>query len=1855
MVKAHLDNIQITPNYTDSKPSDLNIRFDYDFSELKKHQKKPEGVASVARIDLIGKEIKTGISFLPAKKGKWSWLDDRRMRFVPETDWPAGTKYTLVFDPIIFVKEAVLSETVYTLSTPKLSADFSQIEFYQDPQDISVRRVVTTLKFSHPIEKESLEKNLSMTMRAVMKNSRTQAKSYRFNVTYDKNFREAYIQSEPVSLPQQTNYMNVSLIKGVKSTLGGESSKESVETKVTIPDIYSFLKVDSRAQIVRNEKNDPEQMFFLEFTDNINKKELLGKMAIYLLPYKGQKYGKNYWKSPREVTNNVLNNSEKIEYVTIANKNKDSKLYSFKVDVPEGRYLYIKIEKGLTSVNKFIHASFYDSVLRVPNYPKEVDIAGEGSVLTYSGDHELSILTRGVSGLKYSIGRLLEGQLYHLISQTAGDITNPNFTHWKFGEQNIASFSTHIVQLSPQHPKDANYSSINLSQYLTKENNRYGLFFVDIQGYDHSTDRVIHQVKDKRLILITDLGIIVKNNADNSHHLFVQSITTGKPVAEANVELLGKNGVAVFSGKTDSSGHVAIPSTTLLNKEKTPTVYVVKSAGDLSFIPFDRRSRQIHLSKFDIGGVQTGHYNKDSLNAFLFSDRGIYRPGEEVNIGMIVKNFDLSNVENIPLELVIRGPRNKEIKVKKFKLAKMGFSDFQYLTEATTDTGQYKVSLHLVRSDNAKKHRRGRLIGSVHFNVEEFQPDTMKIESKLLGVVKKGWNTQEKITTRVKLNNLFGTPAQDRKVKASVHIQPHNFRFKEYEDYTFTDPYFNKDAKPLSLHTSLGDKKSDADGVAEFELDLAKFKQGTYSLTLKVEGFDQAGGRSVTTANTALISPLEILVGYKGDGDLEYIHANSKRAIEFIAIDKTLNKKESTHLTLKLKKIQRISTLVKQHNGTFKYQTIKKENEVSAEIINVNISGYQYSIDTETPGDFALEIIDAQDRTLSRVHFSVVGFANLTGKMDKNAELQVKLNKNDYFPDEVIEMSIKAPYAGAGLITIETDKVHTHKWFETTQESTVQHIRIPKNLEGTGYVNVTFLRDISSKEVFTSPLSYAVKPFSIDKSKRRVDITLENKAIVRPGKTMDISFSTSKPARIAIFAVDEGILQVARYKTPDPLGHFLKKRALNVDTLQILDLILPDFDIVKELSASGGGMARQRALAKNLNPFSRKTDKPAVFWSGIYNANASNKKISFDVPNTFSGELRIMAVAVGEEAIGTADSSTIVRGPFVISPNVLTQAAPGDEFLVTVGVANIIEGSGKGAKVNLAVSSSKHLEILGASTTELFIDEGSEGKFTFKVKAKNKLGAAQLTFTAKHKEEDASRTASLSIRPATTYYSTFTSGFNKAGKIELASQRSLYQDLAQQSVAASSSPLVIVDGLNSYLETYPHGCTEQVVSKVFPLVGLMSHPAYGTHVKKVQEYFSHLVDKLRERQVSDGGFVFWPHQTRSAAYPSIYVMHFLLEAQEQGFPVPADMIQRGKDYLKFYVTTSSTSLSAARDRANAIYLLTRLGEVTTNHLVDLEEYLKKAHQDDWQQDILSTYMASTYKLLQKDTEAVSLLQGYKLNRKGNEHRELNDFHSALAVDAQYIYLLSKHFETQASALEGDNILQLTERIFKGEYNTISSAYSILALGAYSKLVLSNNFNEHIVFNALLDNDKKQKLTADFSPFLKASYDVAATKVDVIGKTPLFYLNAQSGFNKTLPTTATREGLEILRSFVDEQDNEVTQFEQGQELTVKLKIRALEGQSLTNIAVIDLLPGGFEIIRSSVARTAYNWRADYIDIREDRVVYYGSFDSTMRELTYKVKLTSAGEFTIPPSYAESMYDRSIRAISVAGKFTVTPSQ
>lgn len=1843
---------------------------------------QPQSALSAAKLDLIGEVLTSGVSLSPNISGKWLWQDDNTLSFTPDQAWPAGQEYTVTLDKAIFAPDINLKQSRYHFSSAAFSAELTNLRFYQHPEQLKQRHIVGTLNFSHPVELASIKSSLSLKMRKDGAEKSAKSLALDFSLTSDKSGREVYFKSAALTLPEHEQYLTVTLEQGARAKQPNSDTRVAKVAKITdkisqqllVPDQSSFLKVTQPTiDIVNNPEQQPEQVLMLGFTDRIARVELAKKLKLYTLPKHPKRRSGNWMAS--EVNAKVLADAKLLEWQLMPTAQSHASQFSIKLDLPVKQNVFVQVPAGLTSVAEFALANEFRSVLQAPAYPKQAKIIGEGAVLSLSGQQTLQLLSRGLPGVKVTLHKLLPKQLNHYVSQTNGDISQPYFDSYRFDQENITAVYEKTFTLTNVDAKQANYLALPLKPYLDKSG--MGLFIIELTAYDAKQPNSYQETLDKRMVLVTDLGLLVKHNADSSQQVFVMSVATGKPVANATVELLGKNGVALYSEKTDSQGQVSFAKTNHFSRERQPVVYLAslqrEGITDSSFIPFQRYSRQLDYSKFNTSGDYYDAVDTTALNAFIFTDRGIYRPGEQVNVAAIIRQADMAVAQGskLPLKIQVEGPRGNTFWQTTFSLSGRGLHSFTIDTQNSSDTGRYTVSVTLLDDKGATQ----RYLGSASFQVEEFTPDRLKIANKF-NQSAKGWLAPADLVAQVQLDNLFGTPAQQRRVSGRFELIPTSFNFTEYKDYKFVA--LNQDDKARErIKENLTDQETDANGQANFTLPLEQYSGGTYRLLFHAEGFDSAGGRSVQLMQTALLSPLSHLVGFKADGDLGYLKKQQERTISFIAINKELEQIGLSGLTLKLIAKRPVSSLVQQGDGTYQYQSIEQREQISEIDFAITKDGNQYQLATDKPGDYELQLVDNQQQLLTKLSFSVIGAGNNQAMLEKNATLDVKLDKSDYKAGEWIELNITAPYTGSGLISIESDKVHAFSWFSASTTSSIQRIQLPKHLEGNAYINVSYVRALDSEELFISPLSYAVVPFNIDRSSRELTITLEAPEEVRPGKAFKLGYKTSNPADILIFGVDEGILQVADYKLPDPLAHYLKKRALQVRSMQMLDLLLPEFNLLRRQLAGIGGdvesimvTGSRMMMDKNLNPFARRQEQPGVFWLGILRADTDLKQTEVTIPQSFSGNIKLMAVAVAEDTLGAKSQDLLVRGPFVLTPNVLTTAAPGDEFDVSISVANGIKQSGQNAKVEVALTLPDSLQLLGSTKQQLTIAEGSEATASYRVKALSKLGEATLRFSARYENgrliEQSNRDISISIRPATDYQNLITAGYAKKGQAKLTPSTKWYPELADLSVTASSNPLVLAESFSNYLAQYPHGCTEQIVSQVFPWIGLVQQPAYQSQLPELQQKFAVLIDKLAERQQYDGGFNFWPGQQTSADAPSVYTMHFLIAAREQGLAVPNYMLEQGMEYLTSLARLNGANLYQARLRANAIYLLTRNGLVTSNYLVALHERLEKQHQQAWQSDITAVYMAASYQLLQKQDIASGLISQYKLSKPSAFELQFssssttrvtpspyaNDaFQSQLSLDAQYVYLLAEHFTDKAKQLNSQSVLSLVQPMFDGHYNTISSAYAVLALSAYAQMQGELSPDALQLYQQI--SDEKQQLTiADNSTAMaKASFSVSADKLLIESVQPVFYALNEAGYAAELPTAASSNGLEVVRDYLDAAGNKVTTAQQGDELTVRLRIRTTGKQWQSNVAVIDLLPAGFNVVRSSLPREQIHWRADYVDVREDRIVYYASFGPQSTELKYQVKVTAAGDFVVPAVYAESMYDRTIYANSVASRFKV----
>ncbi|MGO1073248.1 alpha-2-macroglobulin family protein [Lysobacter sp. CA199] len=1861
--------------------------------ELTDYSRKPAKVDtlrlsfsdSAAPLKQIG-SAPAGVSLTPELKGAWNWEDDKTLVFTPSGDWPVKAKYAVELDPKQTVAPKVLlQERQFEFTTAPFKADIANSEFYQDPQDPALKKGVYELKFSHPVDEAQLQRRVALSL---ADGAGTALAAPKYTLTYDDSRLKAWVHSEPLTLPENGGTLKLELAPGVVSALGGEGSADKLSASVRLPSLYS-VSIDSLdTSLVENERFEPEQVLVLNFNNAMRDADVAGAVRAWLLPAKDprrpakEQSGNHSW-SRDDVDESVLKAATVLPLSAVPTEREYIETHSFKFQAPPGRHVYVRVNKGLKAFGGFILGSNYSSVQTVPEYPKLLRFVGEGALLSLRGERRVSVVSRNVPAARLEIARVLPEQIQHLVFNNSGSYAKPTF--YNLAADSLVEREEKRLTLPADNPAKAHYEGVDLGQYLKP--NRRGVFLLSLRDLsEDDAKRTAEETladdagseEDSRLVVLTDLGIVVKQAMDGRRDVFVQSLSNGSPVAGVRVRAVARNGETLIEAETDASGRAQIPSLKGFKREKEPAMLTVSQGEDYSFLPIDDYRRKLDYSRFDIGG-EPNDLEAGALNAFLFSDRGLYRPGDTINIGMIVRAADWKRpLTGLPLEWEFTDPRGNVAKRQKLQLSEQGFESASFAPSESAPSGTWQVQLFLLGRDDQRT-----TIGSTSVQVREFAPDTMKVAAKLSADNPKGWIKPEQLSATVTAENLFGTPAQQRRVEGTMVLRPYFPSFAQYPGYQFFDPQRAKEG----YDEALSDQTTNAEGQAEFKLDLTKYERATYQLSFLARAFEPGSGRNVAAQTTALVSNNDFLVGIKPQDDLNYIKRGAKRALQLLAIGQDGQPKAVAGLRAVVVEKRYVSVLTKQDSGLYRYVSHERRYDQRDEPLALAGGRQNVSLPTDQPGDFLLEVRSADGKVLNQIGYQIAGAANLSRSLERNAELSLNLSKPGYKPGETIEISIRAPYAGSGLITLERDKVYAHAWFRADSNASVQKIVVPADFEGNGYINVQFLRDPNSDEIYMSPLSFGVAPFTVDRSARTQPLKLVLPKVTKPGTPMTADLTTQGKARVALFAVDEGILQVARYRVGDPLDHFFRKKMLQVDTAQILDLLLPEFSRIAASAAPGGD--GEGGMAKHLNPFKRKSEKPAVWWSGIVDVDGAHQ-FKFTLPDHFNGRVRVVAVAVTPERIGVIQDDALVRGDFVLTPTVPTHVAPGDEFDLPVGVANTIEGAKKPSQVTVSLQLPASLSLVGAAPAPVSIAPRSETTVRFRVKAGNALGALPVGIQAASGTYSAKRRIELSLRPALVARQDLIAG--RADKRSIIQPlRSMYDQRATRQLSASVSPLVAVDGLAAYLGDYPHQCSEQLLSGAFPALVLAAHPELGKIVAPASgDPKQDIVDVLRSRQNSEGGIGLWTATPDADDFVTGYAALYLLEARERGQAIPGDLLKSLNGYLEqLAADRSGNDLPSLRSRALAVYLLVRQGRTASNLLSAVHEQIKRDQSKTWENDVAGLLIASSYQLLQQDKAARPLVNKalIRANAASNQVATAYSHYYDNGIDQAWtVYLLNRHFAALSrDGLKMTALERLLDPLRHNSYNTLSSALTVLAMDAYAGAQPQQPLP---VLEAAGKDGKSRQIGAAQGVISRGAFAGGDLRLWVApgGPAPAWYLVNQSGFDRALPKAVQDKGLEVVRDYLDDAGKPVTAIKQGQEITVRLRVRALGAPFRDSIAVVDLLPGGFEPVMQYAAPTASvdangqesegceeecgdgeeagqpsrdgedpnaapqqtlalpgsTFAPAHVEQREDRIVLYGGVGGEASEFRYKVRANNSGKFVVPPVYAESMYERSVYA-------------
>ena len=1777
-------------------------------------------------------ETVEGVSMAPPLKGHWQWAEPARMVFhpAPGTFIPASTAFTIDISEMHIPQSVRLDRTRVQLSTGRLSVRLLESRFWPDPSPAASHRLSASMEFNYPVL--GPDPVISCLVPADVQLGSPElvwnAARDRVNVSF------------PVKrLPERNTEVSI-LVEGLppytyeKGRLSfsrlGEKDKGAI-FRTVLTGSRSLFKIDqaSLGQEL-DEGLSRTSVLTLETSLYASPEEALKNLDIWQLPKFASPEARRPcdWQAAPVIPGSVLSAAKKLTPVSLMKDSAATSKLRFRVPVEPGHYILAGMNENFTSASGHRLGKTWRQIMKAWDFSPTVDLLQPGSVLALSGRKTLDIYATGLDSVRWEVRQIREPFLA-LLAQGSDDSFRAPLSGTGLSLDALSENSRGETVLQASAAGQAQFAALDLAPVLSRaENDLHGLMYIRLIGMKDGEPAAFAE----RMILVTDMGLMLKRTALGGYEAFVHSFGSGKPVPGAKVSILGANGKPCVSGMADGMGHVSLPSLSGLSRESRPVAAVAEYADgtrrDLAWLPLEDSARVLDYAEFPVGGKTLP---QDGVNAFVFSQRGMFRPGETLHFGCVVRRADWASLPaDMPLAAELRDPAGRTVMKRDFTPGAAGMAVLDWTSPVTAPTGRYTLDVRAAGSRT--------MLGSASVRLEEFQPDTLELRIQKPAV--RGWIPVEAgkpLSVGLRLRNLYGMAAAGHKVEASVSVAPASFRFAGLEKYTFLDP---APFAGLGQTRRLPAAATDADGAAALPIPAELLSRTSVLCRIAAEGFEADGGRATSAEVSFLTSPHTRMLGYAPTGSLTnlgFIPQGSRAELEFIAVDPHLSRIPLSDLTFDVALRRYASSLVSDSAGNFRYDETPLDVPFSTQKLSLGAEGLRFALPVDEAGEYLLTVRDGSGTLLASVPYVVAGEKLAApGTELASGKMRLRLDKDSYAAGDTISLALSLPYDGTGLITLEREGVAAFSWFTAKAGDTVQRIAIPQDFEGRGYVNVSFVRASDSRALYMEPHTYAAAPFSANIVRRDLALKLEAPDAVQPGSSLRVNLRSAEAGKAVLFAVDEGVLQLTRFATPSPLHSLLEDRALGVQTLQAFDLLMPDHALLAgRIPAFGGGMDEGGGSARFQNPFRRRGEPPLATWSALIDVTPQGVDVEIPVPSYYNGRLRIMAVGSSPSRAGSASCASTVKAPLVLTPQTPLTVSPGDSFEGALVLANT---ESRPVRAEIACEADKALVFLSPLPQFAELAAGAELVLPFRMRAAEIPGAADLRFIVQSEGRSYARAASLSVRPSSPLRTSIQAG-TAEGPISLPADRAVFAHSARSAASLSPLPLPLVRGLAGYLSAYPYDCTEQLVSRAFAQLLLRSYPGLSTE-KEREEALSAAVDALRAR-TSWGGVSLWPGGEPDPLL-TVYAADFLLTMREAGLGADDGLLDKVCNAVERVCPLNRSSLTAARISAYGIWVLTREGRITTQLIENLMDALKERGIQGWKKDVTAVLIAASQRQMHiRRTLAF-----------GDIDCTPDGWFDELAQRSLYMSLLARSFPEQCTDARRLALFESTVMAMQASrYATFSAAQSaraLLALGSVSafdmgQASLSCTDGEGRTETALLADGALLSAEAPICRNWKLDMPQASSR--------LYWQVLTTGFDSVPAARAKAHGIEVSRVYLDAEGRAVSAVRQGEEVTVKITARAMKPR-IEDCAISDLLPGGFEmVLPRGESEEPRPENVTFADRREDRMILFADLTNQELVYTYRIRAVNRGSFTVPPIHAEAMYDQSLYGHGAAGNMEI----
>lgn len=1475
-----------------------------------------------------------------------------------------------------------------------------------------------------------------------------------------------------------------------------------------------------------------------------------------------------------------------------------------------GEKYQVKIAKGLKSNQGLINKGEEANITLQKDLDPSLVFANDGVFLPSGAEYQVYIKSRNVKKIHLKVSQIFSNNISEYLRYKNLVGKKDDSTQEAFYSSDGFNYVAKKVIDKKIELKNQKNTWISSALDLSDLKGKSGIFSVslsvDANDLDYKGEnvyRIINKASVSKNLIFSNIALSAQN-LNKQLVVHARDFSKNEALENVKIELVSKQNQILQSQNTDSNGDAKFQI-----QEDDEILYILASKeNQISVLRF---SNPLSTDGYDVEGDQ----NHEMIKAFIYTDRGVYRAGDSVHLSVVAR--ENTNPLKHPINFTLINPKNQKIIENRILKSQNDIYYTQINLDKNAINGLYRANFNIAGVEFSKD-----------ILVQSVVPNRIKVE---LNADENRSLDDGSLSYELSSKYLFGALASNLKYQSVVYFSPKNYHNSKYKDYIFTNP------SSLIISASADDKgnldeKGRVQSSVEIPENILNSQGYNFNARIVSEVFEK-GGRSVKAVKDVNLNRYDYFVGMKA---LANSYVSEGETIDFYVIVSDLKEKLVSGKTLEYRIYQNdyywwwdydsydeFLRSIKQDTNTKLIE--KGELTSSSEPMKFSFNTSNYY------GQMFIELIDKESEVSTGQSFYVSSWGE-PSYADVVSSLKIKSDKNKYKIGQSAKIEFESVAGAKALITLSSNsKIIDRFVMDTQDESTSIELAMKKEYAPNIYVSVSLFQDYNKIDNDRALRLFGVIPLYVEDENTKLDLELKTPDKILPNSDFEIEIQSKdkRAFNYTVAIVDEGLLDLTDFKTPDIWKGFYAKTGFTLKTYDTYSQIIPKF-------TGGDSVLGGLRVDKNRDDSAQRFKPVALFNTPARSDETGFAKLKFKMPS-YMGSVRVMVVANENDAYGSVSKDIQVSAPLVMLETLPRTLKIGDNFTL---LTQIFKTENRIKNATLSVRSKNSLIKISPDTQTIDFKSATNLEVMMDANVSdNKIGKELLEFELKSEDYTYKNEIEIDIKPINAYTYENNTSLIKAGESKEFIIKDYILGTTNATLKLSPTPILDMDKRIKYLLNYPYGCIEQTTSAVLPQLFLDKFSTEFDKQKAINN-INAAIERYSNFQTADGGFAYWQGGDESNAWGSNYAGMFLILAKQNGYFVPDSMYERWLKYEQNFVQKSVYRDYMMDIKANSLYLLAMAKKPNISEMNLLYDNLNTLSTEaKWQ-------LAAAYKLAGVEDTAKQIAS--KISIEPDSKYSFYTYGSLVRDEA----IIANAYK-QIYGTNNEELLQkISDTLLSKDYlSTQSTGYALYALAMGANL---ENMNENFMDATLKIDDQAYTINQNQMQIFSFNDE----KAIVSANKDIFVSFGVEGV-KASENPAFSNKISLDRAFYDEKGNKISPSEigSGQTFYMRISVSLNEGANyVSNIALTQILPSGWEVsntlLDDNTPSFIKNSNYDFIDVRDDKIMWFFGLNKNRTHHFYiKLNAITPGSYTLSGAYAEAMYDDTYRALSESEKVVV----